>query len=235
MIVQSFRSVIWVGAVAGAAISCYMVSLRVASERASLERVESRILMAKRDIRALDTELGTRGRIRQLERWNTDVLALAAPTEGQFLEGETQLAGLTRMDAAEPAPVLLAVQPRTFDPVEAEPAQAKSRIVLAAYRTDDAERPARVSGADAPRLRATTARNVTAKSGQATTARKAAMKAETASKPKRTVVKVATKTATTPAAKPARETAVRKTGAPKVKVADRAAKSGGKVKPGKSL
>ncbi len=95
MIVQSFKSVMWVGAVAGAALSCYMVSLRVASERAALERVESRILLAKRDIRALDTELSTRGRLRQLERWNLDVLALSPPTEGQFLTGEVQLASLS--------------------------------------------------------------------------------------------------------------------------------------------
>lgn len=98
MIVQSFRSVLWVGAVAGAAISCYMVSLRVAAERAALERVETNILVAKRDIRSLDTELTTRGRLRQLERWNSDVLALTAPTEGQFLEGEVQLASLGRVD-----------------------------------------------------------------------------------------------------------------------------------------
>lgn len=99
MIVQSFRSVLWVGAVAGAAISCYMVSLRVAAERAALERVETNILIAKRDIRSLDTELTTRGRLRQLERWNSDVLALTAPTEGQFLEGEVQLASLGGGDA----------------------------------------------------------------------------------------------------------------------------------------
>lgn len=110
MIVHGFKSVLWVGAVAGAAISCYMVSLRVAAERASLERVETRILIAKRDIRSLDTELGTRGRLRQLERWNSDVLALAAPTEAQFLQGEGQLAGLARAESpvrleATPAPV----------------------------------------------------------------------------------------------------------------------------------
>lgn len=104
MIVHGFKSVLWVGAVAGAAISCYMVSLRVAAERASLERVETRILIARRDIRSLDTELGTRGRLRQLERWNSDVLALAAPTEAQFLQGEGQLAGLARAESM-PAPV----------------------------------------------------------------------------------------------------------------------------------
>jgi len=128
MIVQSFRSVMWVGAVAGAALSCYMVSLRVASERASLERVESRILMAKRDIRALDTELSTRGRLRQLERWNVDVLALSAPTEGQFLGGEVALASLTRPMPRNQmsAPLVLAVAPE-------QAAQGEAKVILADF------------------------------------------------------------------------------------------------------
>lgn len=144
MIVQSFKSVIWVGAVAGAALSCYMVSLRVASERAALERVESRILIAKRDIRALDTELVTRGRVRQLERWNRDVLALAAPTEGQFLQGEVQLASLTRVDPVEPAPLMLAVADAD-EAVSRE--EERPRPVLASYKP---ERP-RLIRASAPR------------------------------------------------------------------------------------
>ena len=144
MIVQSFKSVIWVGAVAGAALSCYMVSLRVASERAALERVENRILVAKRDIRALDTELVTRGRVRQLERWNRDVLALAAPTEGQFLQGEVQLASLTRVDPVEPAPLMLAVADAD-EAVSRE--EERPRPVLASYKP---ERP-RLIRASAPR------------------------------------------------------------------------------------
>ena len=150
MIVQSFKSVIWVGAVAGAALSCYMVSLRVASERAALERVEARILMAKRDIRALDTELVTRGRVRQLERWNSDVLALAAPTESQFLQGETQLASLTRIDpapevAGEPA-LLMRADASEDEATDAKP--RRTRVVLAAYKPQAkrmVDKPARAS------------------------------------------------------------------------------------------
>lgn len=139
MIVQSFRSVLWVGAVAGAAISCYMVSLRVAAERAALERVETNILIAKRDIRSLDTELTTRGRLRQLERWNSDVLALTAPTEGQFLEGEVQLASLGRVD-----PPALGTDggtgeegeegERFMHAVAAPPPATQARTILADYK-----------------------------------------------------------------------------------------------------
>ena len=43
-------------------------------------------------IRSLQTELGTRGRLQQLEQWNAEVLALSAPVAGQFLEANVSLA-----------------------------------------------------------------------------------------------------------------------------------------------
>jgi hypothetical protein len=94
MIVRGFKSVLWVGAVGSAALSCYMVSLRVATERADLGRVEHQIVDTKRDIRSLQTELGTRGRLSQLEDWNTNVLALAAPSSSQFVKDGYTLAQL---------------------------------------------------------------------------------------------------------------------------------------------
>jgi hypothetical protein len=112
--VRSFRPVIAVASVAAAALSCYLVSLRVATERASLEDVETKIVLAQRDIRTLQTEIGTRGRLEQLERWNVKVLALSAPKADQFLEGSYQLARLTRpSDAVKvDAPVVLASAPK---------------------------------------------------------------------------------------------------------------------------
>ena len=98
MIARGFKSVMWVAAVGGAALSCYMVSLRVATERNELEKVERQIVAAKRDIRSLQTELGTRGRMGQLEQWNAEVLALAAPSSAQFLKDEFTLARLYRND-----------------------------------------------------------------------------------------------------------------------------------------
>jgi hypothetical protein len=94
MIARGFKSVLWVGAVGSAALGCYMVSLRVATERADLARVEGQIVQAKRDIRTLQTELGTRGRLAQLEDWNANVLALSAPTSGQFVKDTYTLAQL---------------------------------------------------------------------------------------------------------------------------------------------
>src|SRR5688500_13096905 len=96
MIARGFRSVVWVAAVGGAALGCYMLSLQVATERADLAKVERQIIATKQQIRALHTELGTRGRLAQLEQWNADVLALSAPTSAQFLGDEVMLARFDR-------------------------------------------------------------------------------------------------------------------------------------------
>jgi hypothetical protein len=99
MIARSFKSVLWVATVGGAALGCYMVSLKVATERADLARVERQIVTAQRDIRSLQTELGTRGRLAQLEDWNANVLALSAPAANQFLPDHLTLA---RLEQTEP-------------------------------------------------------------------------------------------------------------------------------------
>ena len=110
---RSFRSVFMVASCAGAALGCYLVSLRVASERAALEDVETQIVVAQRDLRVLQTEIGTRGRLAQLERWNAKVLALSAPSADQFLNGSFELARLARPQHKVDfqAPVVLASAP----------------------------------------------------------------------------------------------------------------------------
>lgn len=110
---RSFHSVFMVASCAGAALGCYLVSLRVASERAAVESVESRIVLTQRDIRLLQTEIGTRGRLSQLERWNAGAFALSAPSADQFLNGSFELARLTRPqhEVDFQAPVVLASAP----------------------------------------------------------------------------------------------------------------------------
>lgn len=113
MSVRSFHSVYMAGAVAAAALGCYLVSLRVASERAALEGVETRIVQTQSDIRMLQTEIGTRGRLDQLEQWNASALSLSAPSASQFLQDSFQLAKLTAPDRGleVKAPVVMASAP----------------------------------------------------------------------------------------------------------------------------
>ena len=113
MSARGFGSVLSAGAVVGAALGFYLVSLRVASERAALENVETRIAMTQRDIRLLQTEIGTRGRLAQLERWNVKFIRLSAPNADQFVDGGFQLATLVapQKRPAIEAPVVLASAP----------------------------------------------------------------------------------------------------------------------------
>ena len=121
MSARGFGSVLSAGAVVGAALGFYLVSLRVASERAALEDVETRIAMTQRDIRLLQTEIGTRGRLAQLERWNVKFIRLSAPNADQFVNGGFQLATLVapRKAPALDAPVVLAAA--TVPPADTQP------------------------------------------------------------------------------------------------------------------
>ena len=163
MSARSFRSVFMVASCAGAALGCYLVSLRVASERSALEGVETQIVMAQRDIRLLQTEIGTRGRLAQLERWNVKVLALSAPSADQFLNGTFELARLTqperRVDleapvvlAAAPAPAANRApigQPETDDTGAPPPAGRESLLHQASLKTGSREAPAPPAAAPA--------------------------------------------------------------------------------------
>jgi len=113
MSTRSFGSLFMVASCAGAALGCYLVSLRVASERSALEDVENRIVLTQRDVRMIQTEIGTRGRLSQLERWNAGAFALSAPGANQFLQGSVELAKLVRPQpqVSFQAPVVYASAP----------------------------------------------------------------------------------------------------------------------------
>lgn len=103
MIVQRFRAIGWVAIVAAAVCALYLISLQVAVERGKLEAVEAQIGSAQREVRQLQTEMGTRASLRQLERWNGDVLALSAPKATQFVNDGAQLIAVD-LDAKADAP-----------------------------------------------------------------------------------------------------------------------------------
>jgi hypothetical protein len=104
-----------------------MLSLQVAAERADLAGLERQIVETRQDIRSLQTELGTRGRLQQLEHWNAEVLALSAPVAGQFLESNLSLA---RFDVQQRSFDQAEVRLASTEPVPASPA----RVVQAPVR-----------------------------------------------------------------------------------------------------
>lgn len=172
MIVRGFKPVAWVAAIGTAALACYMLSLQVAAERAELAGLERRIVSTQQSIRSLQTELGTRGRLQQLEQWNAEVLALSAPAAGQFLDSTVSLARFdsgrapvqveapVRMASAEtvttPAPVPAAARPAvrlasaTTTPAAPKVPAAVNRPVAAAERPIVRQASLQVAAAPAP-------------------------------------------------------------------------------------
>jgi hypothetical protein len=156
MIAQRFRALGWVAGIASASCGLYLISLQVAAERAKLEEVDRRIASAQRDMRALQTELGTRANMRQLQKWNDEVLSLAAPRAAQYLTSESQLAVLTpgivttTDKISAPQVELVAAAPRAANvpnPVRVAravpaPAAAVSPLRRANYVPSEASRPA---------------------------------------------------------------------------------------------
>jgi hypothetical protein len=144
-----------VASCAGAALGCYLVSLRVASERAALEDVESQIVATQTDLRVLQTEIGTRGRLSQLERWNAGAFELSAPAANQFLQGGFELAKLTqpqhKVDFQAPVVLASAPAPEPHKPLgepqadvsAAPPAAPISLLHEASLKTETREVPAK--------------------------------------------------------------------------------------------
>ena len=195
MIAKAFRPVAWVAGIGAAALVCYMLSLQVAAERAELAKLERSIVDTRQQIRSLHTELGTRGRLQQLEAWNADVLALSAPVAGQFLDSNVALA---RFDAPE-APL---------------PADAPVRMAAADSPAPPAVRAAPVPSAPpaAPqvRLASATAAPAEAASPPAPRVRRAAL--DTSSRPADKPERAAANSTTSPGtAQPTRETQRRTT------------------------
>lgn len=106
---RSFKSVVWVATIGAAAVGCYMFSMQVAEERTGLAELDADITRTEAAIRTLRTELGTRGRVQQLEHWASSDFGYAAPRPAQLVDGETRLASLelTPAQTGEP-PVRLA-------------------------------------------------------------------------------------------------------------------------------
>lgn len=156
MSTRSFGSLFMVASCAGAALGCYLVSLRVASERAALEDVESQIVATQTDLRVLQTEIGTRGRLSQLERWNAGAFELSAPAANQFLQGGFELAKLTQpqhkvdfqapvvlASAPAPAPHKPLGQPEADDSGASPAAAPSSLLHEASLKTETREVPAK--------------------------------------------------------------------------------------------
>lgn len=133
MIARSFKSVAWVAAIGAAALICYMFSLRGAAERADLVQLDRDVVRLQQSIRTLQTELGTRGRIDQLQHWASADFGFAAPVASQFVADEMTLARLDQPTEPAPleTPVRMAQAPATPSPAAPSPAAPPVRTAPA--------------------------------------------------------------------------------------------------------
>ena len=92
--VKRLQSLFWVLFVALGALSAYLVSLKVATERNELMRVRAQIAAARGDIRYLETEFSARASMRQLGRWASQDFHYSALGADRYLTDERQLAHL---------------------------------------------------------------------------------------------------------------------------------------------
>ena len=129
MMAARFSSVYWVALASIAGLACYMVTQRVAAERTTLESIERGILQKRLSIRSLETELGTRANMAQLERWNQDVLDLRAANATQFVPEGVQLASLSATPLPGVRPAVAGVVPASTAPSAAPRAAAEQSMV----------------------------------------------------------------------------------------------------------
>ncbi|MDQ4421333.1 colicin transporter [Sphingobium sp. DEHP117] len=171
--VKRLQSLFWVLFVAFGALSAYLVSLKVATERNELMRVRAQIASARADIRYLETEFAARANMRQLEQWASRDFHYSALGADNYLSDERQLAHLDGLQPNGPdyvpQPVLVAMiesgdrapaadeaaqpvsvaapaeQPKPITPaiVKAKP----EKVEVAPARLAKAEKPARAEAA----------------------------------------------------------------------------------------
>lgn len=96
--IKRLQNILWIIIVAFGALTAYLISLRVATERNAAEALDQRIRQVRADIRYLEIEYEARTNMRQLEQWNSQVYRYIAPQSAQYLPDERALAHLERVE-----------------------------------------------------------------------------------------------------------------------------------------
>lgn len=146
--VKRLQSLFWVLLVALGALTAYLVSLRVATERNAVNHVRMQIAQVRGNIRYLETEFSARANMRQLERWNEEDYRYSTPVADRYLDGERSLAHLDGIQPNGPAyvapPVMVAMVESSHDLPSAtvatvvSPAATQIRSDVAVIRTAQA-------------------------------------------------------------------------------------------------
>lgn len=96
--IKRLQNILWIIIVAFGALTAYLISLRVATERNAAEALDQQIRQVRADIRYLEIEYESRTNMRQLEQWNSQVYRYVSPQSAQYLPDEGALAHLERIE-----------------------------------------------------------------------------------------------------------------------------------------
>ncbi len=141
-----FRSIGWIALLLVCAALVMVLAFRVNALRSQVHRTEQQIVALRKEKLYLETEVETRANQQQLKLWNDVEFGYVAPTAGQYLSNERQLAAFAKPDGPDsPTPIRVA---SADDAVAAEAAFPSVISGIAAdigapmaKSDDDADRP----------------------------------------------------------------------------------------------
>ncbi|CAN5299413.1 hypothetical protein BH10PSE13_BH10PSE13_19370 [soil metagenome] len=156
--IKRLKNILWILIVAFGALTAYLISLRVATERNAVQALERNIFHVRGDIRYLETEFEARANMRQLEKWNSQDYRYVAPQAAQYLPDERSLA---RLDGVQSNGEIYVAPPVMMAMVDAEDGADENAVQTAAVVHTESPAPAqiredesmlRVAVAEAPRV-----------------------------------------------------------------------------------
>ncbi|MEO0033588.1 MAG: hypothetical protein RIS94_3346 [Pseudomonadota bacterium] len=149
------RSIGWIALLLLCGALLLVLSFRVNALRSQVHHAEMKIVALKQEKMYLETEFETRANQQQLKAWNDVEFGYVAPTAGQYLENERQLASLSKpAEADAPAPIRVAsmddaVVARAAFPAMVSPLSGKAVAEEKPVAKVDDEAPAKVDHAAA--------------------------------------------------------------------------------------
>ena len=103
------RSIGWLALLGLCGALVLVLAFHVNALKSEVRKSENQIVALKQEKMYLETEFETRANQQQLEAWNDLDFGYVAPTAGQYLEGERQLAALGKPAGPDaPAPIRVA-------------------------------------------------------------------------------------------------------------------------------
>lgn len=106
---QRFRSIGWLALLLVCGAIVMVLAFRVNALRSQVHRTELQIVALRKEKLYLETEVETRANQQQLKLWNDVEFGYVAPTAGQYLSSERQLAAFAKPDGPDtPAPIRVA-------------------------------------------------------------------------------------------------------------------------------